>query len=554
MKKSLLYMGLFLSLILLPSHIGSPGVTLEGAAGPYNLTVVVNSPDVIPGTASVDIYTTDRGIDSITVKPMYWYAGTKGTPKSDPALPVEGEPGHYRAEVWLMSSGTAGISVNVTGNDGDGEILVPVMAVSTAKKEMEASLGWTLAGLGLFLVILMTTIISLSIKDSQRDPGEKPDKNAKRKRWTGAFIGMIILILILWGGNNWWKSWAKNYSRYMYKPYTATTEIKNSNGVQKLVFNIDSTKLESLYLTRSLNYLVPDHGKIMHMFLLRENKLDVFAHLHPTRVDSSTFETIIPPLPPGNYYVFTDVSRLSGFSETIADTVTIGTPSEQLISSWSDSLLMDVDDTYYITDPFIKDTEKDILPGGDIVICGSPGERTRLPDSSWVTLELPEEKVFRSGQLYDLTIVVDDPQGNPAELQPYLGMMGHAVVFKSDGSVYIHLHPVGSYSTASQQTMLSRFQGESGMVDWDNLPDPEIFMDSVDNYIAYLNKLPDKEREEILLADMDHDYDVNDPEHEEHSSVSFPYTFPTPGNYRIYVQMKRNGRILNGAFDVVVEE
>jgi hypothetical protein len=47
-------------------------------------------------------------------------------------------------------------------------------------------------------------------------------------------------------------------------------------------------------------------------------------------------------------------------------------------------------------------------------------------------------------------------------LEPYLGMDGYGVVMKEDGSVYIHLHPVGSYSMASQQTMLNRFENEIG--------------------------------------------------------------------------------------------
>ena len=37
------------------------------------------------------------------------------------------------------------------------------------------------------------------------------------------------------------------------------------------------------------------------------------------------------------------------------------------------------------------------------------------------------------------------------------------------------------------------------------------------------------------------------------SVVTFPYAFPSPGNYRIWVQMKRDGKILNSAFDAVVE-
>lgn len=131
-------------------------------------------------------------------------------------------------------------------------------------------------------------------------------------------------------------------------------------------------------------------------------------------------------------------------------------------------------------------------------------------------------------------------------------MMGHAVVMKDDGSVYIHLHPVGNYSMASQQTMLTRFEKEKGPVDWNKLPKPVVFMDSVDNVIAQLEKMSEEERNNTLMPAMSH-Y-LNEREHREHTTVKFPYSFPSAGNYRIWIQMKRNGKILNSAFDAVVTE
>ena len=553
MKRYIFLLSLVVVSFITQGHIGSPGVTMEGSAGPYKLTVLVSPPEVIPGTATVDVYMHSEGVASIQIKPVYWYAGDEGTPKADVAMPVEGETGHYQGQIWLMNSGTSSLELEVSGPEGSGKLLVPVMAISTTQKEMDPALGWTLAGLAAFLVILMVTIISASSSDGLVKPGTAAPANLSRKRWIGAIAGFIVLSLMLWGGKSWWDSWANSYRQHLYKPFTAQSSVQEAQGRQLMTFKVDTTRINTLYMTRRLSYLVPDHGKIMHMFLIRSGSLDVFAHLHPQRRDTLTFETALPPIPGGKYLVFTDITRLSGFSETIPDTVDIPEPSKALVQAWNDSLMMDSDDTYYVTNSLTPSSLQAKLPTGDIVVCGSPGMQTTLADGSTATLELPKEQKFIAGKLYSLKFAIQDPEGKPAKLEPYLGMMGHAVVFKEDASVYIHLHPVGNYSMASQETMLARFQNESGPVKWDRLPKPQAFADSIDRLITHLNTLPQAERERVLGATMNHP-ETNDPEHPDHAVVSFPYSFPTAGKYRVYTQMKRDGKILNSAFDIDVEQ
>jgi DNA-binding IclR family transcriptional regulator len=40
------------------------------------------------------------------------------------------------------------------------------------------------------------------------------------------------------------------------------------------------------------------------------------------------------------------------------------------------------------------------------------------------------------------------PDNQHAELEPYMGMLGHAAVRRNDGAVFAHLHPVGTFSMA----------------------------------------------------------------------------------------------------------
>jgi hypothetical protein len=530
------------------SHIGSPGVSFEGKAGNYGVMVLVNPPDVIPGTATVDIYTQADGIKSIWAKPVYWYAGDEGTPQADQMNFVAGEPGHYKGIIWLMDAGTSGIEIEVHGDAGSGKVMVPVMAVSTVQRTMEPALGWILLGLCAFLVVLMITIISASVSDSLIKPNDTPAPNLKRKRWAGILVSSLILVTLLSGGKIWWDSWANDYRRFMFKSFNATTTVVREGNQHKLIFKVDTARLTNLSFTRNLSYIIPDHGKLMHMFLVRAESMDVFAHLHPKRKDSVTFVTSLPPLPSGKYLVFADITRLSGFSETIPDTLEIAQEKLPTRFTSADTAQLHAEDTYFMTNA-ISQNNPTQTPD-DIILCGKPGIRTPLKDGSTITWEHDSSKPLLSTTLYSLKFNVLDESGQAAVLEPYLGMAGHAVVMKEDGSVYIHLHPVGSYSMASQQTMLNRFENEIGPVNFDKLPKAKIFMDSVDSVIEGLEAMTEEERNKVLMKNMNHDQ--FDAEHPEHSLISFPYAFPSPGRYRIWIQIKRKGKILNSAFDADV--
>lgn len=523
-------------------HVGSPGVVFEGNAGPYSLMVNINPPDVIPGVADISIYTIDPSIESIQVKPIYWGYGDEGSPKSDPMNPVADMPGQYEGVVWLMSSGTASIAIYVEGEKGTGEVVIPIMASATATRDMDANLGMVLAGLGMFLVILMVTIISAANGQSVDTPG-KIENSLRRRKIIGGSVGLLLIGLVLYGGKVWWDAESNAYQRYMYKAPTATSWVESQNGERVLNFQIDAASVRKRNRL-SMKYLVPDHGKLMHLFIIKDESLDVFAHLHPKRVDSLRFKVQLPEVPAGRYVVFGDIVRLNGYVETISDTLEI--PGNMAInlpdstSQWSDP-----DNTYIVATADIEKDQYDF--GSDILICGKPGIETPLLDGSTAVFEYQQNESFIAGKLYPLTFAINDPEGDPADLEPYMGMMGHAVIYRKEGGVYSHLHPVGNYSMASQEIIESRI-AEASVAP--SIPEANVFYDSVQQVVNEIALLSETERSDLLMAGMEH---TGLGLHEDHgSTVTFPYAFPQAGEYRIWIQMKRDGKVLNSSFDAKV--
>ncbi|MBB3838394.1 hypothetical protein FHS57_002399 [Runella defluvii] len=525
------------------AHVGSSGVLYQGQAGGYRVLVSLMPPDVIPGTANVTVYVEEGNAKKVMARPIYFRTGDEGAPSADELAAVVGQVGQFQGVVWLMAGGASSAQITIEGDKGKSELVVPIAAISTAQREMPAGLGVLLSVLGLLLVVLLVTTIGASASDGLLKAGESLTTKQKRARLVNMGVAVVACTLILYGGSSWWSSWADDYKQHLYKPLEGKAAVVDQSGERLFQLKIDTTHLLKTRQRTTLSFLIPDHGKLMHLFLVRQHTLDAFAHLHPERRDTATFEAYLPKLPAGKYLVYADIVQRSGFTETITDTVEIPAIQGNIFPK------TDPEDTYVVSDPL--NNPKRIPVDENVVICGKPGTSTKLKDGSTVVWEGKSNVAFEAGKPYQLAFEVFDPSGKPAILEPYLGMNGHAAIVKSDGKVYIHLHPVGTYSMAAQQSMQSRIADTTKI--YRLTTSPKIFRDSIDRYVASLKAMTPSERDQLLMQTMTgmNAHEMGGMKHE--NRIVFPYAFPKEGQYRIFLQIKRNGQVLTGIFDAIVK-
>lgn len=477
------------AVVLLAAHVGSPNVFYEGSAGPYPVRVVVRPPGVIPGLAEISVRVPHGDVRRVTVQPVRWDLGTKGAPRADEALPVAGEPRLWSAELWFMDFGSYSVHVAVEGAEGTGTVIVPVPAVATETLEMERGMALGLAGLGLFLFVGALTIVGAAVRESVLPPGEAPDPARRRRSWIARAVAVPVLALALLGGSRWWDAEDRAYENNLYEAPETEAAVAAEGGARVLTLAITDT------LWHYATPLMPDHGKLMHMFLVREPGLDAFAHVHPVRTDSLRFRTTLPAeLPAGTYRVYADVVHESGFPRTFVEKVTLPAAAPAAASA------VDADDSWRV--------------GG-----GGAGNAVRLEDGSTMTWERDGQPA--AGRETTLRFRVTDPAGAPAALQPYMGMLSHAAVSRDDGSVFVHLHPAGTVSTTAQQVFAQRERGDTTRT-----ADGRLVIRQAGHAMHAAGAEP--------------------------GVVSFPYEFPKAGRYRVWVQVKRDGRVLTGAFDADV--
>lgn len=308
--------------VLLAAHVGSPDVYRSGHAGPYSVDVVVRPPQVVPGIAEILVRVVDPRVTRVTVRPVYWRAGSKGAPSADEARPVNGSVGSYSGQLWLMAGGSYSVHVTVAGSAGQGTLIVPVAAVATRQLGLSGALKWLLIVLGTLLVAGVITAVHAAVGESQVPPGEPVPVARRRRARIGTAIATPIVALLVLGGARWWDAEARAYSRSIYRGIRTEAEVRDSAGEPTLMLRV----VDSTWRAGRVSPLMPDHGKMSHLFLARIDTVGVFAHLHPVLADRTTLVTALPPLPAGRYRLYADVVHETGMQRTLVDSIELAAP------------------------------------------------------------------------------------------------------------------------------------------------------------------------------------------------------------------------------------
>ena len=171
-------------------HVGNPYVFFEGNAGPYQVRVSIQPPEVVPGKAQINVRVHNGIPQSVTALPVRWDAGRKGAPPPDPAAPVQGETNLYSTELWLMDFGAYSVFVDVKGELGAGTAIVPLNSVSNIRLEMSkaASVGFISAGV--VLILLLVLIVGAAVRESVLPPNAGSEHLRSRR----AAISMVVSI------------------------------------------------------------------------------------------------------------------------------------------------------------------------------------------------------------------------------------------------------------------------------------------------------------------------------------------------------------------------
>jgi hypothetical protein len=417
-------------LLLVPlnvfAHVGSPDVYYQGQAGPYTVQVTIRPPQVIPGVAAIEVRGVSDGISQVEILPLRMVGpAAKLAPTADVAQRLSTDPQVFTGKLWIMERGSWKVQVRVDGDKGKGELSVPVAAVSTTSLRMQTTMGIMLSVLGFLLLLGVVGIIGAANREAQLDPAETPSPaKVKSARWRMAGAA-VLLVVIVFFANAWWADEAQANERLSYKLPHLGAALESGNVLRLQLENPNDSVMTQFRTLRPdrlrLDDLVPDHGHLVHLFLVRMPDMQSFWHLHPSEIQTGVYSASLPSMPAGRYQIYADIVHHTGFPETQVGEIQLPSLNGKPVSSddSGEANLIASEQTVELADGYHVTWQRDAAP-------------------------------LKASRPYWFRFHIQDKNGQPAAgIESYMGMAGHAVFMSKDGNIFAHVHPSGSVSMAA---------------------------------------------------------------------------------------------------------
>lgn len=156
---------------------------------------------------------------------------------------------------------------------------------------MPASPGRVLAGLGIYLFVLMITIIGASVSDALTRRGDLVPARRKSIRLVSMSIATVFPSIAAYRGILSWQSVAYNYRKLMFIPTQAISKI-DAGGTNEFIFTVATGSQRRT----SFLYVIPDHRKMISYLGMQGHAAivcsdgNVYIPLHPVGTFSMTEE------------------------------------------------------------------------------------------------------------------------------------------------------------------------------------------------------------------------------------------------------------------------
>ena len=474
--------------LLLPlagtAHVNSPDVYYDGYAGPYHLLVTIRPPAVVPGIAQVQIRTFGSDVQEIKILPLRMI-GVGAKMSPLPDL-AKRVPGDAQLFTGNLWIMVRGSwKVQIQADGWKGPAQLDVPLPAVSTSSQPMH-----AGLGILLAFLGLALAAGLIGiifAATRDAALKSGETPAPAQARRGRIGLAIAIAIVLAAfilGNEW--WGSEANANDRLNYRLPNMQPSLTGsVLRLHLDNPNEAEPTRFRTEQ-----PDRIRLDDLIQDHGHLMHLFIVRMP---DMEAFWHLHPDqTQPGDFAVNLPMMP-GGQYKLYADIVHhTGFPETQVATMHLPAVTGEALTGDNAGSPDLSPADKVAqLSGGYRMV--------------WQRDDLSiKDRPFKANQPYWFRFRVEDRDGKPAaDLEPYMGMAAHAVFLSTDGNVFAHVHPAGSVSMAA----VNLAEGGSAKAGMEN---------------------------------MDHAAPS--------AEVSFPYGFPKPGDYRIFVQVKRAGKVETGEF------